>query len=100
MGSELGRGSRWGNMAVQLSGVERLVWPLPHMYTVGRELLRLFDDCTVGSVRHCWVEWSWGNGLRQSPAPRAAHSCSRGHNPELSSLYRNVLGGTGAKKGS
>lgn len=35
MGSEQGRGARWGNMTVQLSGVERLVWPVPHMYTVG-----------------------------------------------------------------
>lgn len=94
MGSEQGRGLKVGEHGGAALWGRKASATLVH----SGELLRRFDDCVVGNVRHCWVEWSWGSGLRRSPAPRVAHSCSRGNDPELSSLQRSVLGRAGGKK--
>lgn len=83
MGSEKGRGLEMGEHGYAALWVERLVWPLSHLYAVGSYSGALMT--VVGNVRHRH-RMELGNDLRRSRAPRAAHSCSRGNDPGLSSL--------------
>lgn len=45
-------------MAVQPSGVERVVWPRPHLYVVGGYSGALMT--VLGAVSDTTMEWSWG----------------------------------------
>lgn len=95
MGSEKGRGLKVRSVTAALWGRKTCV--ASATLVCSGELCRSFDDCVVGSVRH-HHRMELGNNLRRSGAPRAAHSCSRGSDPGLSSLWRNVLGRAGARK--
>lgn len=87
MGSEKGRELKTG-LACATFWVERLLWPLPHLYAVLSYLARYCLCHDYG--RSGWVRaelWEW----LVLESSRAAHSCSWGNDPELSPLSRNVL---------
>lgn len=66
MGSEKGRGLEMGEHGYAALWVERLVWPLPHLYAVGSYSGALMT--VVGNVRHRH-RMELGNDLRRSRAP-------------------------------